>query len=171
MMKKTFAAAMALSMLALAGCSNQPSNNAYAPKTPEELTTLYADAITANGGEMVEYNPVISEFNEETAMFMEMLGLEADEVTACGVSTSMMMVKAYGIAAVMPAEGEHDDVVEDLQAFIDLKQSQFEFYLPDQYEISLNARLETLEDGTVLMVMTEDQDTVFENISKTILGK
>ena len=171
MMKKTFAAAMALSMLALAGCSNQPSNNASTPKTPEELTTLYADAIMANGGEMAEYNPVISEFNEEGAMIMEMMGLEADEVSAFGVSTSMMMVHAYGIAAVMPAEGEHDDVVEDLQAFIDLKQSQFEFYLPDQYEISLNARLETLEDGTVLMVMTENQDTVFENISKTILGK
>ena len=170
MMKKTFAAAMALSMLALAGCSNQ-SSNASTPKTPEELTTLYADAIMANGGEMAEYNPVISEFNEESAMILEMFGLEADEVSAFGVSTSPMMVKAYGIAAVMPAEGEHDDVVEDLQAFIDLKQSQFEFYLPDQYEISLNARLETLEDGTVLMVMTEDQDTVFENISKTILGK
>lgn len=169
MMKKTFAAAMALSMLALAGCSNQ--SNASTPKTPEELTTLYTDAITANGGEMVEYNPVISEFNEETAMFMEMFGLEADEVTACGISTSMMMVKAYGIAAVMPAEGEHDDVVEDLQAFIDLKQTQFEHYLPDQYEITLNARLETLEDGTVLMVMAEDQDTIFENISKTILGQ
>lgn len=170
MMKKTFAAAMALSMLALAGCSNQPSTPSTA-KTPEELTTLYADAITANGGEMVEYNPVVSEFNEETAMIMEMMGLEADEVTALGVSTAMMNTKAYGIAAVMPAEGEHDGVVEDLQAFIDLKQTQFEFYLPDQYEISLNARLETLQDGTVLMVMTEDQDTVFENISKAILGQ
>lgn len=170
MMKKTFAAAMALAMLALDGCSNQSSNPSTA-KTPEELTTLYADAITANGGEMVEYNPVVSEFNEETAMIMEMMGLEADEVTALGVSTAMMNTKAYGIAAVMPAEGEHDGVVEDLQAFIDLKQTQFEFYLPDQYEISLNARLETLQDGTVLMVMTEDQDTVFENISKAILGQ
>lgn len=170
MMKKTFAAAMALSMLALAGCSNQSSNPTPA-KTPEELTKLYADAITTNGGEMVEYNPVISEFNEENAMIMEMMGLEADEVSAFGVSTSMMMVHAYGIAAVMPAEGEHDDVVEDLQSFIDLKQSQFELYLPDQYEIARNARLDTLEDGTVLMVMTAEQDTVFENISKTILGQ
>lgn len=170
MMKKTFAAALALSMLALAGCSNQPSTPSTA-KTPEELTTLYADAITAHGGEMVEYNPVVSEFNEESAMFTEMMGLEADEVSAFGVSTSMMMVHAYGIAAVMPAEGEHDDVVEDLQSFIDLKRSQFELYLPDQYEIALNARLDTLEDGTVLMVMTADQDTVFENISKTILGQ
>lgn len=170
MMKKTFAAALALSMLTLAGCSNQPSTPSTA-KTPEELTTLYADAITAHGGEMVEYNPVVSEFNEESAMFTEMMGLEADEVSAFGVSTSMMMVHAYGIAAVMPAEGEHDDVVEDLQSFIDLKRSQFELYLPDQYEIALNARLDTLEDGTVLMVMTADQDTVFENISKTILGQ
>ena len=26
-------------------------------RTPEELTQVYADALTENGGEMVEYNP------------------------------------------------------------------------------------------------------------------
>ncbi len=31
-----------------------------------------------------------------------------------------------------------------------------------------SARLETLSDGTVLMVMCQDQDTVFDAISKAI---
>ena len=46
--------------------------------------------------------------------------------------------------------------------------SSFEMYLADQYDIAKNARLETLEDGTVLLVMCEDQDTVYDAIAKAI---
>ena len=49
------------------------------------------------------------------------------------------------------------------------KQS-FEQYLADQYDIASNARLETLEDGTVLLVMCQDQDAVFDAIRDTILA-
>ena len=61
-------------------------------------------------------------------------------------------------------------VKEGLQAYIDRQQQNFEMYLQDQYEVAKNARLETLEDGTVLMVMCEDQDSVFEAISDAILA-
>ena len=83
----------------------------------------------------------------------------------------MMNVKAYGIAAVMPADGREEAVKEALQGFIDRQKSSFETYLADQYAVAESARLETLSDGTVLMVMCEDQDTVFDAISAAILGK
>ena len=86
------------------------------------------------------------------------------------IFVSMMSVKAYGIAAVMPAEGKEETVKAALQSYIDLQKTNFEFYLADQYEIASNARLETLEDGTVLMVVCEDQDTVFDAISSAILA-
>ena len=57
---------------------------------------------------------------------------------------------------------------EGLQGYIDQQKSSFEMYLADQYEVAKNARLETLEDGTILMVMCEDQDTVFDAISAAI---
>ena len=172
MFKKLMTSVLALSMLLLSGCSgNSSSTDQPAVRTPEELTSIYAEAIAANGGEMVEYNPVLSEFNEENAMLLEMMGLKEEDMTAFGVSTTMMNVKAYGIAAVMPAEGKTDAVTESLQGFIDRKQQEFEFYLPDQRPVAENARLETLEDGTVLMVMMENQDTVFDNISKAILDQ
>ena len=38
-------------------------------------------------------------------MLLEMLGLDTGDMTALGSSASMMNVKAYAIAAVMPAEG------------------------------------------------------------------
>jgi len=79
-----------------------------------------------------------------------------------------MNVKAYGIAAVMPAPGSEESVKAALQNFIDRQIMSFEFYLPDQREIAKNARLETLTDGTVLLVMTEHQDAVFDNIAQAI---
>ena len=172
-MKKMFALALAavMSLSVLSGCASKPAESAPAAKTPEELTTLYAEAITANGGEMVEYNPVISEAKEEdgSAFLLEMLGLSAEDMTAFGISTSMMNVKAYGIAAIMPAEGKEETIKEALQAFIDLQKMNFEFYLVDQFEVAENAKLETLEDGTVLMVMAENGDAIYEAISTAIL--
>ena len=95
-------------------------------------------------------------------------GLKEEDMTAFGVSGSMMSVKAYGIAAVMPAEGKEEAVKEGLQGFIDKQKTIFETYLADQYAVAENARLETLEDGTVLMVMCEGSDTVFDQIRTAI---
>ena len=126
-MKKMFALALAavMSLSVLSGCASKPAESAPAAKTPEELTTLYAESITANGGEMVEYNPVISEAKEEdgSAFLLEMLGLSAEDMTAFGISTSMMNVKAYGIAAVKPAQGKEDAVKQALQGFVDQKRA------------------------------------------------
>lgn len=151
----------------LAGCGGTASTE----KTPEELTTLYQDAITQNGGEMVEYNPVISQVQEgdQSQVVLDSLGLTAEDMKAFGISMSMMNVKAYGIAAIMPTQGKEDTVTQALQDFIDRQQQNFELYLQDQYEVAKNARLETLQDGTVLMVMCEDQDSVFDAISGAIL--
>ena len=71
-------------------------------------------------------------------------------------------------AAVMPAEGKADAVTEALQGYIDNQKASFEQYLVDQYEVANSAKLATLADGTVLMVMCEDQDTVFDAISAAI---
>lgn len=167
-MKKMIALlAAALTLTAVLTACGQKQES----RTPEELTQVYADALTENGGEMVEYNPVISKVDSEdpvSAMILESMGLKEEDMTAFGVSGSMMNVKAYGIAAVMPAEGKEEAVKEGLQGFIDRQKSSFETYLADQYAVAESARLETHEDGTVLMVMCEDQDTVFDGIRAAI---
>lgn len=159
--------ALALTLTMLASCTNGGNQNT---KTPEQLNELYATAITENGGEMAEYNAPVSgaASAEETAMLLEVMGLTAEDVSAFAISTSMMMVHAYGIVAAMPAEGKEEAVISGLQSFIERQQQAFEMYLPDQYENAKNAKLETLADGTVLMVMTADQDTVFEAIKDAI---
>lgn len=156
--------ALALTAAALAGCSG--TSGGTAAKTPEELTKLYADAITANGGEAVEYNPVVTEVKEGDVL--EFLGLKAEDMTAFGISLSLMNVNAYAIAAVMPAEGKADTVKQALQTYKENQMASFEMYLADQYDIAKNAKLEALEDGTVLLVMCADQDTVYDAIAKAI---
>ena len=103
-----------------------------------------------------------------SSMILENLGLLVDDMKAFGISASAMNVKAYGIAAVMPAEGKADTVTPALQGYIVNQKASFEQYLVDQYEVASNAKLETLEDGTVLMVMCENQDTVFDAIAAAI---
>ena len=152
-------AAALLSLLAGCSSSQQP--------TREELTRRYQEAITAHGGEMVEYNPVITEFDPEdtrSSLALESLGLEEGDAEAFGISMSMMNTQAYTIAAVMPAQGREDTVKEALQGYVDRQRSNFEFYLPDQYQVAQDARLETLEDGTVLLVMCQDSDQVLTDI-------
>ena len=153
--------AAALLTVILSGCSNG------AERSREEWTTLYQQAITAHGGEMVEYNPVISAFDGETAgagLALESLGLQEEDVEAFGASVSVMNTQAYAIAAVQPAQDREENVREALQGYIDRQQSNFQFYLPDQYQVAQNARLETLSDGTVLLVMCQDADNVFDSI-------
>ena len=147
-MKKilTLVLALALSITALSGCGSKPA----ADKTPEELAELYSSAIMENGGEMAEYNPAFTQAKDDdgSAMVLENMGLNTEDM-----------------ADIMPAEGKEAAVMEALQGYIDRTKSSFEMYLADQYEVAENARLETLEDGTILLVMCQDQDTVFDAIA------
>lgn len=171
-MKKILSLGLALTLAVtmLAGCANKGGSTNENTKTPEQLNELYATAITENGGEMAQYNAPVTGAAEEGAMMLELMGLTAEDAAAYAISTSMMMVHAYGIAAIMPAEGKEEAVNNGLKAFIEQKQQAFEMYLPDQYENAKNAKLETLADGTVLMVMTAEQDTIFDAIKTAIVG-
>ena len=92
------------------------------------------------------------------------MGFTASDVDEIAMSVSLINIKAYGIVVVKPAEGCADTVKAGLQGFIDTQCANFETYLADQYEIAKNAKLETLEDGTIVMVMCENADSVYESI-------
>ena len=97
-------------------------------------------------------------------MYYDVLGFTADDVTELAMSVSLINVKAYGIVIAKPAEGCEETVKAGLQGFIDTQCANFETYLADQYEIAKNAKLETLDDGTIIMVMCENADAVYETI-------
>ena len=118
---------------------------------------------------MNEAVPVITSTDDQMAdLVLPMVGITSDNAAAFAVAVSPMNIRAYGIVAVLPAEGKSEEVQEGLQGFIDQQKQSFEQYLADQYDIANAARLETLDDGTILLVMCEDQDTVFDAIQDAL---
>ncbi len=170
-MKKTVYLLMAAALM-MAGLTACQSKSAQSERTPEELTSLYSEAITAaRTDEDNEYNPLLTnaEENPDAELTLSVLGLTAEDMDAYAISVSLMNVRAYAVAAIKPAEGKEETVTTALQTYVDNTKASFEFYLPEPFEVASNARLEILEDGTVLLVMCEDQDTVFDSISEAIL--
>lgn len=160
-------APLALVLVLLAGCGSPAGKDL----SPEARTQLYRAAIeNARDQDLNDALPIVTSAQEEggQALF-DVLGLAPEDCAACALSVSLMNVKAYGIAAVYPADGREAQVEEGLAAFIDLQRQNFQQYLPGQYQIAQAARLETLPDGTVLMVMCEDQDGVFDTIRAAII--
>lgn len=165
-MKRLISAALILA-LALGGCAKKQEEPTL---TPEERSDLYETAITAARDEQTnDAFPLITEADDDMAeLVFSLLGVTDSDMTAYALSVSPMNVKAYAIAAIYPAAGKEDTILESLDTFVDNQVQSFKQYLADQYEIAVNARLETLEDGTVLLVMSDDQDAVFDAIRDVI---
>ncbi len=167
--KKITALALALTLSAsLMACGAKEEAPAAVELTAEQYTTIYTDAVNALDFEMVEYNPVMTEISAYDPYMLEMLGMTAEDMEAAGLSLSMMGVQAYGIALVKPAEGSEQVIVDGLNNYVALQQSNFEMYLADQYEIAEAGTVETLEDGTVLMVICEDGAAVRDQLVASV---
>lgn len=146
--------------------SEQPSDEpGTAPETEAPATSALADAITsARTDEENEAYPVFSDKAAIEDAYYQVVGFTAADVDDIAMSVSLINVKAYGIVIAKPAEGCADTVKAGLQAFIDTQCNNFETYLADQYEIAKNAKLETLDDGTIVMVMCANADAVYDAI-------
>lgn len=155
-------------LVLLAGCGKQGETRPEL--TAAQRTQLYRTAIEgARDQEVNDAVAIVTSAGEDQGQAVfDVLGLKAEQVEACALSVSLMNVKAYAVAAVCPADGWEEAVREGLNDFIVRQKESFQTYLPDQYEIASKARLETLKDGTVLLVMCEDQDRVFEAVRAAV---
>lgn len=158
--------------LALSACGGKDNS---AAKTPEELAEAYTQAINgARDEEMNGYFPVETQLTDGASttrdMLFSMLGFVPEDTQAYGLSVSLMNVNAYAIVAAKPAEGKEETVKTALEGYVENQKASFEQYLEDQYEIAANAKLETLKDGTVLLVMCDGQDAIFDSIKSALEG-
>ena len=181
-MKRIITCLMAgILLLALAGCGTSGASSS----TSKDYTQILHDArsdedneyemiftkkdgrFTAQYGYSAKYEP--DQLADEIEnMMMPLLGLEDGMYDDFAASVSGMMVKAYGVAIVKPAEGRAQDVVDALDAYVQGQQQAMEHYLEDQYQIASEARVATMPTGEVVMVCCEDSDTVLANIKKAL---
>ncbi len=161
-----------LLLSALVGCGGSKDNSGTTNKTPEEYTEAYKTAIeTARDAEYNEAIPVITSTEDDmAAMVLPLIGVTDENTDAFAVAISLMNVKAYGVAAILPAEGKSEEILDGVNAFVDQQKQSFQQYLIDQYDIANAAKVETLDDGTILLVMCEDQDTVLDSIKTSLNG-
>ena len=172
MTKKTISlilgAALCLSLLAACGtpaADPTPTPTQEPALTGEELAAHYAEAITSARTDEDNQSFTITTAADELGDYgWESLGFASSDVEAFAVSLSLINVHAYCVGAFKPVEGKAETVMNGLQAYIDRTVQSFTNYLPDQLTIAENAVLEQLDDGTVLIVMCTDQDTVRDAI-------
>lgn len=160
-MRKALAAALAL--LLLAGCADRQET----AMTGQERTRLYQAAIlSAQAGQ--DQTVVVSGQDPQANEIFSALGLDPEDLAAYAVSMSLADDSAYTVAAFYPAPDREDAVLEALDRYAEGRKTGLADKASGQYEIAVNARTEVLEDGTVLMVMCQDQDLVFDAVRDRI---
>lgn len=180
-MKRVFSLmAVCLLALGLAACGSSPASSGE----PKDYVTILTDArpaednenlvifhlkdgvYTATGGYAADLTE--EDIASQGAMCLQVLGLTEEDMEEAAFSVSMMNVQSYGLAIVKPADGKEAAVTEGLQTFIDGQKAAQENYLADQYAIAKAAKLDTVKSGEVVLVMCEEQDTVFSSIKNAL---
>lgn len=151
-----------------------PSEQPFAPseqpaETPaqggSDLSAGFVNAITSARSEQENTDrPIIAKGGDVNDLYWDTLGFAAADVSDYAFSLSLMNTQAYCVGVFKPVDGKADAVYNGLKAYIDRTIQSFTNYLPDQLVYAENARLEKLADGTVVIVMCENQDTVYDTI-------
>lgn len=130
-----------------------------------DLSAGFVNAITSARSEQENTDrPIIAKGGDVNDLYWDTLGFAAADVSDYAFSLSLMNTQAYCVGVFKPVDGKADAVYNGLKAYIDRIIQSFTNYLPDQLVYAENARLEKLADGTVVIVMCENQDTVYDTI-------
>lgn len=132
------------------------------PEENKKLGNIISAARTDEMNDAV--NIIMSKDDPQAKLVFEMTGLNPDDMDAYAISISMMNIKAYGVAIIKPVEGKSEAVLAAVNGFVEQQKKAFEQYLPDQKEIANSATVDTLKDGTIVLVMSEDGATVQKSI-------
>lgn len=136
---------------------------------PEENQKL-GDIITAaRTDEFNEsYQLLLSKDDPNAQMLGEFVGINYDDMDAFALSVSMMSTQAYAVAVLKPTDGKGEAVLSSVNTFIENQKKAFEQYLPDQKEIADAATVNTLDDGTIVLVMSEGGADVEKSILEAL---
>ncbi len=171
-MKKVMSVLLACLLLAVlaVGCGENATGSAnnyidvLQAARPAEMNTLdiyqiVADAATREGAGAGENDPLKME-----AVFGPTGGFVEADMDKYAISLASTIIKVYGVAIILPAEGKQQAVMDQLNAYVEQQKAAQENYLPEQYAIASNAKIKVAPTGEILLAMCEDADTVMAEL-------
>ena len=96
-------------------------------------------------------------------MLSQQLGIEKDMVEEYLIKVPMMITNSHTYAIIKPSEGKKADVKEKMDTYMKNLETQWETYLPDQYELVKNRLVEEYGDYLIYIV-SSDNEIVFNAI-------
>ena len=94
----------------------------------------------------------------------DVFNIEESDVEEFLMKMPMMMTQSNTYIIVKPAEGKEEFVENAINDYMSRLESQWETYLPDQYELVKNRKVEKIGDYLVYIV-SNNNDLVFNTIS------
>lgn len=101
-----------------------------------------------------------------TESIKDTLNIETTDVEEFLMRMPMMMTQSSTYIIVKPAEGKEDAVKKAIDEYMIKLENQWSTYLPDQYELVKNRKVEKIGDYLVYIV-SNNNDLVFNTISKS----
>lgn len=161
-MKRTVSMMLAavLMVTALVACGK--------PAAPKEVSPQDYKAVIegVRDDELNQLLPVVTSAADPQFGFIVGPFFNPEDMDTFAISLSMLIVKAYGVAIIMPKPGRQEAVVQQANAYIESQRTACQNYLQDQFLIAKAARVVTMSTGEVIMVMSEDGEKVLQEIQK-----
>ena len=148
--------------LLLAGCgdSGAPETSVPAQKNHESIIRE-----TRDPEDTVQ---IITSPKQDMYGLLELYELDEDMMQQYAISISAKNTQSYAIAIIRPTPDSQEEVYDKLAALVDLQKTAQRDYLPEQYEIACDAKLEIQPGGEVVLVMCEDSEEVYSAICEEL---
>lgn len=131
-------------------------------------TADYKQVVETARPEGTDNVPIVTSQEEDTTGLLAFMNLKPETMKKYAVSVSLVNIKAYAIAIVLPEDGKQKEVEDSMNAFVEAEKKAFENYLQDQYAIAKSAIVKTTSTGEVVLVMCEDGAAVMSEIEKQL---
>lgn len=137
----------------------------------DDDNTSYPVVVGNAEGESLGHNPS-STTDEDAKSMIDMMrdttGFTPELFSNYAYSMSLINIRAYCVAILMPVKGQEAAAMEAVNAFVTLQQKAFENYLVDQYEVAKGTIIKELPSGEIIVIMSEGANDVADKIESAL---
>lgn len=167
-------------MCSLAGCGSSSqsgggSGTSASEQKPYGSSANYVqvieDARDAELNDLALYSVVTSPKDARfDIVFSESYGFEMADMERYALSNPGTLTLTYAVGIILPVNGKEEQVLQQVNAFVEMRKKAMQNYLQDQYEIAAAAIVKTAPTGEILVAMCEDAPQVMAALEAGLAG-